>query len=284
MPLAKGVETVKRIVVIITLILALCSVASGQATGRKPARRPAASADQTLKDLERKWTESFKNQDKAALNSILADDFIFTDEDGQVYNKAQYIEAVAQVKVESYSLDDLTTRVSGDTGVVAGRWTGKMTVDGKQSSGAFRFTDTFAKRQGRWRAIASQDTRIRQSGDKASMSGEVKTASGLKYIDEVVGVGVSPQPGQMVTVHYTGWLENGTKFDSSVDRGQPFVFRYGVDPVIKGWVEGLATMKVGGKRKLIIPPDLGYGARGAGGGRIPPNATLIFDVELIATQ
>jgi FKBP-type peptidyl-prolyl cis-trans isomerase len=111
---------------------------------------------------------------------------------------------------------------------------------------------------------------------------EVTTASGLKYIDEVVGTGASPTTGQNVTVHYTGTLENGTKFDSSVDKGQPYTFRLGVDGVIQGWVEGLTTMKVGGKRRLIIPAKLGYGA--AGKGTIPPNATLIFDLELLGVN
>jgi len=104
----------------------------------------------------------------------------------------------------------------------------------------------------------------------------------LKYVDEVVGTGESPSPGKTVTVHYTGRLENGTKFDSSVDRGQPFEFIIGVGQVIKGWDEGVMTMKVGGKRKLIVPPDLGYGARRAG--PIPPNSTLIFDVELLGVR
>ncbi|MCP4705736.1 MAG: FKBP-type peptidyl-prolyl cis-trans isomerase [candidate division Zixibacteria bacterium] len=108
---------------------------------------------------------------------------------------------------------------------------------------------------------------------------EITTESGLKYVDEVVGEGASPEKGQTVTVHYTGFLEDGTKFDSSVDRGQQFQFKIGVGQVIKGWDEGVMSMKVGGKRKLIIPAELGYGARGAGG-VIPPNATLIFDVEL----
>lgn len=106
------------------------------------------------------------------------------------------------------------------------------------------------------------------------------TPSGLKYVDLVVGTGPEAQKGQHVKVHYTGWLTDGKKFDSSVDRGQPFEFPLGAGRVIKGWDEGVAGMKVGGKRKLTIPPSLGYGERGAGG-VIPPNAELIFDVELL---
>jgi peptidylprolyl isomerase len=109
---------------------------------------------------------------------------------------------------------------------------------------------------------------------------EVTTPSGLKYIEIKEGNGATPKTGQTVVVHYTGTLEDGTKFDSSRDRNQPFSFKLGVGQVIKGWDEGLSTMKVGGRRQLIIPSELGYGARGAGG-VIPPNATLIFDVELL---
>jgi len=108
------------------------------------------------------------------------------------------------------------------------------------------------------------------------------TPSGLKYEDIVIGTGESPQSGQNVTVHYTGWLEDGTKFDSSLDRGQPFVFPIGAGRVIKGWDEGVMTMKVGGKRKLVIPAELGYGSRGIG--PIPPNATLVFEVELLGVK
>ena len=111
----------------------------------------------------------------------------------------------------------------------------------------------------------------------------ITTASGLQYIDIKEGTGAAPQKGQRVTVHYTGTLENGSKFDSSRDRNQPFQFVIGVGQVIKGWDEGVGTMKVGGQRKLIIPAKLGYGAQGAGG-VIPPNATLLFDVELLGIQ
>jgi FKBP-type peptidyl-prolyl cis-trans isomerase len=115
----------------------------------------------------------------------------------------------------------------------------------------------------------------------------IEMPNGLKYTDDTTGNGAEATAGKKVSVHYTGWLYNngakGAKFDSSVDRGQPFQFTLGAHQVIAGWDEGVAGMKVGGKRTLIIPPELGYGARGAGG-VIPPNATLMFDVELLGVQ
>ena len=111
---------------------------------------------------------------------------------------------------------------------------------------------------------------------------EITTASGLKYTDEVVGTGTTPQKGQTVTVNYTGTLENGKKFDSSFDHGKPADFKIGVGKVIKGWDEGLMTMKVGGKRRLVIPSKLGYGPEGTP--NIPGNSTLIFDIELLGVK
>jgi peptidylprolyl isomerase len=138
-------------------------------------------------------------------------------------------------------------------------------------------------------ALAFATTGVTMMSEEAQAQGgaPVTTPSGLKYIDTKIGTGPSPKPGQTCVMHYTGWLytngAKGQKFDSSVDRGQPFEFPIGQQRVIAGWDEGVATMKVGGKRTLIIPPELGYGARGAGG-VIPPNATLIFDVELLGVK
>jgi len=132
--------------------------------------------------------------------------------------------------------------------------------------------------------LAAQDAKAPEA-EKKEESKMHRTPSGLQYTDTVVGTGATPQKGQTVVVHYTGWLwENnakGKKFDSSLDRGKPFEFKIGQGQVIRGWDEGVATMKVGGKRTLVIPPDLAYGSRGVGNGLIPPNSTLTFDVELL---
>lgn len=137
------------------------------------------------------------------------------------------------------------------------------------------------------RIFADEKTHTGEKTDKKGESKMTKTASGLQYEDTKVGTGAEPKTGQTCVMHYTGWLwENnakGKKFDSSVDRGQPFEFMLGMGRVIKGWDEGVSTMKVGGKRNLLIPPQLAYGARGAGSA-VPPNATLLFEVELLGIK
>jgi FKBP-type peptidyl-prolyl cis-trans isomerase len=112
----------------------------------------------------------------------------------------------------------------------------------------------------------------------------VVTPTGLRYVDQKIGDGAEAGPGKTVEVLYTGWLEDGTKFDSSLDPNHPFTFRIGIDEVIQGWHEGITGMKAGGRRRLVVPPELGYGKQGAGGGVIPGNATLVFEVELIAVR
>jgi peptidylprolyl isomerase len=136
-------------------------------------------------------------------------------------------------------------------------------------------------------ALSVAATGVIAMSDAADAQPVTTTPSGLKIIDIKVGTGPAPKPGQTCMMHYTGWLyendKKGAKFDSSLDRNQPFSFPIGQHQVIAGWDEGVATMKVGGKRTLIIPPALGYGARGAAG-VIPPNATLMFDVELLGVK
>lgn len=130
----------------------------------------------------------------------------------------------------------------------------------------------------------------RQPGQKALQpeatpaGREVVTPTGLRYIDQKIGGGAEAGSGKTVEVLYTGWLEDGTKFDSSLDPNHPFTFRIGIDEVIQGWHEGITGMKTGGRRRLVVPPELGYGKQGAGGGVIPGNAILVFEVELLTVR
>lgn len=245
--------------------------------------KPPAAAEAELKKLEREWFDAVVKGDVEALKRILADDFAALNDDGSFINKAKMIELsrAGLVKLDEIKTDEFNLRLYGNTAVVTGRAT---YIRDQKPLGQSSHIETWVKRADaagkiRWQAVSWVSVSIKASvlGAKA-----MTTQSGLRYEDIVVGTGPSPQSGQEVTVHYTGTLEDGTKFDSSFDHGQPFKFKIGVGGVIKGWDEGVMTMKVGGKRKLVIPPQLGYGARRMG--PIPPNSTLVFEVELLDVQ
>jgi len=282
----KGDDYLKRILSVALLVLVAAQPIFTQTRNRaagqgKVIKQPAAEAE--LKRLEREWFDAVVKGDAEALKRILADDFAALNDDGSVINKAKMIELsqAGLVKLDEIKTDEFNLRLYGNTAMVTGRAT---YVRDQKPIGQSSHIETWVKRADaagkiRWQAVSWVSMRIKASvlGAKA-----MTTESGLRYEDIVVGTGPSPQSGQEVTVHYTGTLEDGTKFDSSLDRGQPFKFKIGLGQVIKGWDEGVMTMKVGGKRKLVIPPQLGYGRRGVG--PIPPNSTLVFEVELLEVQ
>jgi peptidylprolyl isomerase len=250
--------------------------AAGQGRGRGVQN---AAPEAELKKLEREWFDAVVKKDAETLKRILADDFAALNDDGTFSDKTQFTDK--SVKFDEIKSEEFKLRLYGNTAVVTGHAT---FIRNQKPLGQSSYIEVWVKRAGaagrpRWQAVSWVSMPIKASvlGAKA-----VTTPSGLKYEDIVVGTGESPAPGKIVKVHYTGWLEDGTKFDSSVDRDRPFEFPIETGSVIKGWDEGVITMKVGGKRKLVIPPQLGYGARGIG--PIPPNSTLVFEVELLGVQ
>lgn len=270
----------------ILTIIALCTVATAQAKkalakAKSPAAKPAAkpTTESPLSKLGKELFTALEKQDTATLERLVAADFLATESDGNVLTRAEFMANAKSAPIEASVPTDLKVRLTGITGIVTGE-----TTWNQQSQ---RFTAVWLQKAGRWQLAAwhaSPMTSVKAIANRLAGGKKVNTtASGLQYIDLVEGTGDSPKPGSRVTVHYTGTLEDGRKFDSSVDRNEPFEFQIGVGRVIRGWDEGVMTMKVGGKRKLIIPSSLGYGARGAGG-VIPPNATLIFDVELLGVK
>lgn len=257
----------------LVLFLFLVSFAAGAQTPRRPVS--SANPNAELKRLDREWFDALLSRDTLKLERLLAIDFKAVDRNGSLIDKKEMLAQIGSgaLKFDSINSREFQLRLYGQTAVVSG-------VAAYVREGGtlpdLRYTAVWVKRLGRWQAASWQTTPVIVKGKL------VTTESGLQYEDIVVGKGVSPVSGQNVTVHYVGTLENGTKFDSSVDRGQPFQFRIGTGQVIKGWDEGVMSMKVGGKRKLVIPPNLAYGSRGVG--PIPANSTLVFEVELLGVD
>jgi ketosteroid isomerase-like protein len=272
----------RRLSLALAALSLLAVVGQAQQKSNRAAPRRAAPAGesalrQQLMKFERDWFKALAEKDAAALGRLMAADYVGTGADGVTLTKA---ETLAQAKAGKLQFDspggeDFRVRSYGATAVV----TGRSARGGRE----YRHTEVWVRRPAGWQ-IASWHASPLSALAKIINGGRkvITTDSGLQYADIVEGNGPSPAPGQIAVVHYTGTLEDGSKFDSSVDRGQPFEFPVGAGRVIKGWDEGVASMKVGGKRQLIIPPALGYGARGIG--PIPPNATLIFEVELLEVK
>ena len=275
----------KRILSIALLALPLLPLLSaarpvfGQARSKSRSVQ-TAGPEAELKKLEREWFEALVKGDAETLKRILADDFAALNDDGGFTDKAQT--ADRSVKLDEIKSDEFKLRLRGNTAVVTGRAT---FIRNQKPLRQSNYIEVWVRKTGpagrpRWQAVSWVSMPIKASvlGAKA-----VTTPSGLRYEDIIAGTDESPSPGKTVKVHYTGWLEDGTKFYSSFDRGdQPLGFPIGVGRMIKGLDEGVITMKVGGKRKLVIPPELGYGASGLG--PIPPNSTLVFEVELLGVQ
>ena len=262
---------------------------TAQTAAKAPAngtpRRPATPAEQ-IQQLEQKWFTGIIRNDSNTVTSLLADDFVIIDHDGKPVSRAEFITRLTENRLVLGSIKTAESKVRlyGTTAINQTRAT--FLRDGNPI-GEAALTEVWVKVRGAWKLASVNSLPTLASGEMRSPnlligSREIVTSSGLRYEDITPGSGASPKPGQTVIVHYVGTLLNGNKFDSSRDRNRPFEFEIGEGRVIRGWDEGVMSMKMNGKRKLIIPPHLGYGSRDMG--VIPPNSTLVFEVELLGVK
>lgn len=265
----------RRTLIFITIL----ALSSSSALAQKKKAAKAKTHKAIASNLAKSFFDSLNRQKKSKLTALLAPDFVCTEVDGSVISKQDFIIKFSTTAPRIGIPEQTKSVVQPNLQIQLGQveWNNKQ----------IRYSQVWTNKLGKWQLLTLQATPLTSvfAVAKKLAGGKkvITTPSGLQYIDIEEGTGASPTVGQIVRVHYTGTLEDGRKFDSSVDRNEPFEFPIGTGRVIKGWDEGVITMKIGGKRKLVIPSELGYGARGAGG-VIPPNATLIFDVELLGVK
>ncbi len=245
---------------------------------KKPVRKAVKSAAPISK-IQAQLFDALQTQNSKLAKALLAKDLQWVGTDGRITTKVQLLAKLEKSKIEISKIENQKIKTLGATILVSA----EAITNANQP---IHYLSVWTSRHGNWQLISWHATNLTSiAGFVRKLAGGKKvttTDSGLQYIDVEEGTGESPKHGQMVKVHYTGTLVDGKKFDSSVDRNEPFEFPIGMGRVIKGWDEGVLTMKIGGKRKLVIPAELGYGSRGIG--PIPPNSTLIFEVELLGIK
>jgi len=258
------------------------ATAGTRAPGRSLPARGASSADEILQ-AEQRWIKGVTQNDPTIIRDILAADFILTDHDGARLTKTDILTRMAESRRGFGQIELIEPKVRLYPGAAINH-VRLVFRNGEEKLSEVSLTEVWTKVKGRWQLAAVDSLPALPAGQLKAPnlllpSREVITRTGLRYEDLAPGSGATPTRGQTVVVHYTGRLLNGQKFDSSLDRNRPFEFRIGEGQVIRGWDEGVMSMMIGGKRKLIIPPHLAYGNRDLG--VIPPNSTLVFEVELL---
>jgi len=251
---------------------------NGSAAARQ---RTSPTAD--ILQAEQRWLKALLTNDRVTVKELLTDDFVMTDHDGKLVTKTDFVDRLTERRTNGGEFDLRDSRVRLYSGSAIN--TARLTLrNDRERLVETTLTEVWVRVKGRWLLASVESLPALADGQLKPYNPllpgrEVLTGSGLRYEDTLPGSGARPGPGQTAVVHYTGTLLNGTKFDSSRDRNQPFEFKIGMGQVIKGWDEGVMSMAIGGKRKLVIPPSLGYGYRNMG--VIPPNSTLVFEVGLL---